>query len=158
MTVAGSRCPECGAAGGGGSCLAQFHALLALDHQRLQPWGRYHGLNVACFLLQHPSTVTTTVLGGQWEMVAAHLDGGLPALEQVQTDRVRRNRGTNEGVLRFPAPPVRVREPSVTIADVSVDGTFPAEGYAARMRSWAESIALEREQGHRVDRGRSGRP
>ena len=65
MTVAGSRCPECGAAGGGGSCLAQFHALLALDHQRLQPWGRYHGLNVACFLLQHPSTVTTTVLGEQ---------------------------------------------------------------------------------------------
>lgn len=64
-------CPECGATGRFGSCEQMFQALLALDHQRLQPWGEFHGLNVACYLLQHPSQAPHGVDAAHLELVTA---------------------------------------------------------------------------------------
>jgi hypothetical protein len=39
------------------------------------------------------------------------------------------------------APPSPSR---ISIEDLSVDGTFPADGYAERMESWARSVTQER--------------
>ncbi|WP_156251172.1 DUF5946 family protein [Pseudactinotalea terrae] len=139
-------CVQCGASGRLGTCDELFHALLALDHQRLQPWGRYHGLNVACFGLQHPSGITAKVLDGQLAMLTAFLVGGLDAVNAREAEQVRANR--RGGLMRADAaavvPPSSAPVVLVTIEDVAVDGTFPAEGYQQRMHAWARSIAGER--------------
>ncbi|WP_260194974.1 DUF5946 family protein [Actinophytocola gossypii] len=137
-------CEECGASGRLGSCTELFGALLALDHERRQPWGRFHGLNVACFQLQHPSATTVSAVGGQWQVVNTFLAGGLTAIQDLQTRWVRSNR---RGARPWPAAdsvPARSAPPTVTIEDVSVDGTFPASGYEERMHAWAKSVAAER--------------
>ncbi|MGO4860282.1 DUF5946 family protein [Arthrobacter sp. 2MCAF14] len=139
-----ASCIECGASGRLGNCGDLFHALLALDHQRLQPWGRFHGLNVACFLLQHPSQVPTGASGGLWQMITTFLAGGVDAVNQLESDRVRSNRRGGRPPLVFESPPSRTSAPSVTIEDVSVDGSFPASGYERRMLEWASSIAGEK--------------
>jgi len=77
-------------------------------------------------------------------MVNGYLDGGLEAVHKLAADRVDRNRSLNHESRPFPAPPPRVIQSTMTIEDVSVDGTFPAEGYQTRMRSWARAIAAER--------------
>ncbi|MFD6697935.1 MULTISPECIES: DUF5946 family protein [unclassified Microbacterium] len=146
MADEAASCIECGASGCLGNCGDLFHALLALDHQRLQPWGRFHGLNVACFLLQHPSQAPAGASDGLWQMVTTFLAGGLDAVNQLESDRVRSNRRGRKPPLVVESPPPRTSAPSVTIEDVSVDGSFPASGYESRMFEWASSIAEERMQ------------
>jgi hypothetical protein len=141
MSHQGMPCPHCGASGRFGSCADLFGALLALDHERRQPWGRFHSLNVACYLLQHPAEASESVLAGQWQIVRTFLDGGLDAVEELTRARVRSNRDARPPAPPTPAPKAPDRHPEVTIEDVAVDGTFPAEGYEARMRRWAESVA-----------------
>lgn len=142
------ECGDCGASGDLGTCSQLFDALLALDLQRLQPWGRFHGLNVACFLLQHPSyplaAKSTTASGGQWQHVTTFVNKGLDAVHELETHRVRANRQGKRPWLAVDLPPPRVHHPHTTIEDVSVDGTFPAEGYPQRMRAWAKSVIAER--------------
>lgn len=136
-------CPECGATGRFGSCEQMFQALLALDHQRLQPWGEFHGLNVACYLLQHPSQAPHGVDAAHLELVTAFLEGGLPAARLWERGRVRLNRQQQMLSSRRPVPS-RAHHPAYTIEDLSVDGTFPADGYEERMKQWAESVIHER--------------
>lgn len=137
-------CAECGAGSESETCTELFLALLALDHQRLAPWGRFHGLNVACFYLQHPSTMTVAALSGQWQTLTSYLQGGIEAVDQLAAMRVRQNRRGQLEFLDLHPPPERLWPATVTIKDVAVDGTFPASGYEDRMRSWAQSIASER--------------
>lgn len=136
-----SPCLECGASGRFGTCADLFGALLALDHERRQPWGRFHSVNVACYLLQHPSQASESVRAGQWQVVGTFLDGGLDAVDRLTTARVRANRDGRPPLAPTPAPPAGDGRPDVTIEDVSVDGTFPAEDYGARMLRWAQSVA-----------------
>lgn len=143
MTAETTACAECGASGLLGTCAGLFDALLALDHQRLQPWGRYHGLNVACYFLQHPSRSPTSALGGQWQMVTTFLAGGLDAMNALQASLVRSNRN-GARPWNFDPPPARSSMAVVTIEDTAVDGTFPAAGYEQRMLSWARSVEVER--------------
>ncbi|MCP2286192.1 hypothetical protein APR04_005128 [Promicromonospora umidemergens] len=144
MTDETIACAECGAGGDLGACVDLFHGLLALDHQRLQPWGSFHGLNVACYFLQHPTQTSAAVLGGQWQVVTTFLAQGLDAVHTLEADLVRANRRKAGPLPSFDPPPARSAPAAVTIADLSVDGTFPADGYEARILEWARSIRAER--------------
>lgn len=137
-------CAECGASGRLGRCSDLFDVLLALDHGRLQPWGEFHGVNVACFLLQHPSRTSASVTGGQWQLVTRFLSGGVEAANELAAEQVRLNRESKDPWTAADPPPDRSSESKVTIEDVSVDGTFPASGYEPRMYAWAESVVAER--------------
>lgn len=136
-------CPECGASGRLGDCAHLFHVVLALDHQRLQPWGRFHALTVACFLLQHPSQSNAQDSGVHWQLVTTFLAGGIEAMDRLTAARVRSNRGRRSLPSVDPAPPRR-SGPTVTIEDVALDGSFPALGYEGRVTAWAASVARER--------------
>lgn len=140
-------CPECGGSGRLGGCQDLFHALLALDHERRQPWGSHHALNVACFTLQHPGRVATGVLEGERRLIATFLDGGLDAVHELTAQLVRANRrGHRPAASAMPSVGPTPRESRgaarpMTIEDVAVDGTFPADGYPERMHAWASWIA-----------------
>ena len=140
-----STCGQCGATSAGEGCEGLFERLLALDHSRRPPWGPLHGLAVACFFLQHPAHPLAPRGGNEraWAFLHAYLAGGQRSLD-VAT-RAARAAGSNRQV-RSRAPDVAMPErpaPTIfatTIADVAVDGTFPASGYEERIRRWAEDI------------------
>lgn len=77
------RCRECGAPTTEQSCEELFHRLLALDHQRDQPWAWFHAINVACYFLQHPSTVKTRYQAAQLKIVSVFCDEGLEEVSGV---------------------------------------------------------------------------
>ncbi|GHE90409.1 hypothetical protein GCM10017786_23360 [Amycolatopsis deserti] len=114
--------------------------MLALDHSRQEPWGPLHGVTVACFLLQHPSRLPAPDRGRAWAIVRGFVDGGLAAVADL-TDAVRRaNSHRARGALPILDVPPSVSGPfEVTIVDVAQDGTFPAAGFAARVRAWAQA-------------------
>jgi hypothetical protein len=139
-------CSECGAPSG--ICDELFHTLLALDHSRQPPWGPLHGVSVACFLLQHPGRSEASRRGREgelWELVRGYIDGGLAAVDWI----VRRARWDNsrrgsraggaspEDASSSAVPGVATGPFAVTIEDVAVDGTFPADGFADRLAAWA---------------------
>jgi hypothetical protein len=140
------RCLECGAPVSPRSCDDLFRELLALDHSRQEPWGPLHGIAVACFFLQHSSRLSAAVRALHWALLDAYLRGGLAAAAPM-TERVRqlnshRRGGRAPRAGDYPgAPPfpggVPPRHYGTTIADVALDGTFPAAGYDERVRSWA---------------------
>ncbi len=137
-------CEDCDATGRYGSCEDLFHMLLALDHQRLAPWGPHHGLNVACYYLQHPSTAPPNTASGQWSLVEAYRAGGLESANQNERQRVAQNRlNLFDPDDAIPAP-ARTRPSHFTIEHLSVDGSFPAEGYEQRMNQWVSAVLFER--------------
>ncbi|MFC0599149.1 DUF5946 family protein [Streptomyces palmae] len=137
-------CGECGVPAAPRSCGELFQELLARDHARQPPWGPLHGVSVSCFLLQHPGRLPADGGAMAWALLHAYLAGGLDAVNPL-VGRARRANSHRVGgapspVVRGPemphgyAPPSRF---SCTIEDVAVDGTFPAEGFAERVRAWA---------------------
>ncbi len=120
-------------------------ALLALDHSRQAPWGPLHGIAVACFFLHTlcPDRGSPPSLRA---MLHAYRRGGLAAAAPM-TERVRQLNSHRRGG-RAPqpgdypgAPPFPGTEPprnyATTIANVALDGSFPAAGHEERVRSWA---------------------
>jgi hypothetical protein len=144
MTDKATECAECGASGRLGTCAELFDAPLALDLQRLQPWGRFHGLNVACYLLQHPSRTPASALDGHWHMLTLFLTEGLDAMNALQAGLVRANRHGARPWSAFDPPPARSVAATMTIEDTSLDGTFPAAGHEQRMLDGARSVEAER--------------
>lgn len=164
-TANAATCSECGATWNTTTCTDYFHELLALDHQRIQPFGRFHGLNVACYLLQHPSAIAEGQqrhLGALWQMITVYLSGGIEAVNDLEHQRMvggvpsydspidSGSSGASESSgssgSEIPVPP-RTRKPSITIKDVATDGAggmFPVGGYEDRMHLWVLSIATER--------------
>lgn len=132
-------CAECGGSGRFGGCARLFDTLLALDHQRMQPWATFHGLNVACYLLQHPSRTGHRRHAEHLDLVDSFLEGGVAALGRLERERVLLNRQHRLCTSERPVVP-RTDRPGFTIVEVSVDGTFPADGYEARMTRWARSV------------------
>ena len=118
-----------------------FHRLLALDHSRQPPWGPLHAVAVACHLLQQtPGPIPAD--DPRLEMLRAFLAGGEPALAALAGRRRARNNHRAGSASPIPAPqaPLLARPESgfaTSIADVALDGTFPAEGYEERVRRWA---------------------
>jgi hypothetical protein len=106
---------------------------------------------VACFLLQHPTSPTAPASGGdvQWTIVHRYLTGGQPAVDAFVARARSRNshrRGGPAGPARFTGPQdpelpdvTPPRRYGTTIADVAVDGSFPADGHEDRVRAWAHS-------------------
>ena len=137
-------CDECGAATAIKPCAEHFSELIALDLSRIQPFAEHHGLNVACYLLQHPSRSPESALPVQWLAVTTFVHEGLDAMRRLQQRAVERNSHRKSQAPYAdiaPADPDRPTAPfSVGIEDVSVDGTFPADGYQLRMRLWAEAV------------------
>lgn len=137
-------CSECGAPMDPRSCDDLFHALLALDHSQQAPWGPLHGVSVSCFVLQHPSWHPPDDGAMGWALLRAYLEGGLYEVNQFvgqarrgNSHRVkaRPSRFVRDAALpHWDALPSRF---SVTIEDVAVDGTFPAAGFAERVKAWA---------------------
>jgi Family of unknown function (DUF5946) len=125
-----------------GTCPDLFLGLLALDHSRRQPWGAYHGVSVATYLLQHPSLSAPAMLPAQWSMVNVFAQDGIAAVQAFAAARVARNRGGSRQTGE-PAADVDLGHPpgafAVTIADVSVDGSFPAAGFQARVALWVQA-------------------
>jgi uncharacterized protein DUF5946 len=130
-------CAECGAP----SCTELFHALLALDHSRQPPWGPLHSVSVACYQLQHSSQLPADRGAAAWTLLRAYLDGGLDEVTQLVGQARRANSHRVRGPLVRPGTPPPRETPrtpfAVTIEDVAVNGTFPAQDFAARVRSWA---------------------
>ena len=64
-------CPQCGAVfeNDSDSCESRFHALLALDHSRREPWGSRHGSAFAVFTLQHPLGRSREMLERCWTLL-----------------------------------------------------------------------------------------
>lgn len=120
--------------------------LLALDHERRQPWGEYHALNVACYFLQHPSQTKGRTLSGHWQIVSTFLTEGLDAVHALTMRAVQSNnaRAAQGPAIGKKSVPELTSFPVTTIEDVTVDGTFPARGYPERMYSWAHATAQSR--------------
>jgi len=131
-----------------------FDRLLALDHSRAEPWGPLHAVTVTCYRLQHPATCAVGQEEPMLDLLRTYRDGGLEALHRwteaarrSNTHRRRAARSTPEssGLDSGPTaqpPASRPDRPArfeTTIADVAVDGTFPAQGFADRMRTWAQA-------------------
>ncbi|WP_078871741.1 DUF5946 family protein [Streptomyces sp. NRRL S-337] len=138
------HCAECGASMESRSCDDLFNVLLALDHARQSPWGPLHGISVSCFLLQHPSRLPADDGARAWALLHAYLEGGLDEVNQLVGQARRGNshraKNTPARVVRDAELPRRDAPPSrfsVTIEDVAVDGTFPAEEFAERVKAWA---------------------
>jgi len=117
-----------------------FERLLALDHSRQEPWGPLHGVVVACHRLQQ-ATAPLPVDDQLFVQLRVFLDGGLPAVSRYWAQARARN-SHRAGGAPFAAPtgPLLDGPPArfaVTIRDVAVDGTFPADGYPDRVRDWA---------------------
>lgn len=132
-----SPCTDCGSDQRFGTCHDLFLVLLAHDYEGQQPYASWHALNVAGYLLQHPSGAQQRVLAGQLEVVRRFAQEGLDGVRAVIDGAVRRN---NHRIRSRPwgeaSLPVARRRPETTIETVSVDGTFPADGYSERMRAW----------------------
>jgi hypothetical protein len=108
-----------------------FEALLALDHSRRPPWGPLHAVAVSCYLLQR-TEVQIRSDDSRLEILRAFLAGGRPSLDAKVARLRRADTRTSTGVaLAVPAGF------DMTILDVSVDGSFPAEGYEQRVRQWS---------------------
>jgi hypothetical protein len=110
-----------------------FEALLALDHSRRAPWGPLHAVAVACYLVQG-TEVRIRCDDPRLEILRAFLAGGRLGLDAT----VARLRGADTYSSRgdsLAVPPGF----DMTILDVAVDGSFPAEGYEQRVRRWASS-------------------
>jgi hypothetical protein len=139
-----ARCAECGALE---ECDVLFHRLLTLDFSTRAPWAPVHAISVACFYFQHSSRAPESGLGLYWAMLHVYVRDGLAALAPM-TQRARRlnshrfggrkpGAGDFSGTPPFPdlvVPPVAY---DTTIADVALDGSFPAGGHEERMRLWA---------------------
>ncbi|MGC0144492.1 DUF5946 family protein [Pseudactinotalea sp. Z1732] len=155
---AAADCPECGAAAAV-PCAELFDRVLALDHSRAAPWGPLHGVVVCCYRLQHPSTFAVGQEQTMLDLLRTYRDGGPQALDRWTAGARRANshrRSTTSSgpqpskpAQTAPGPEVaaehrttrerRAGRFDVTIADVAVDGTFPAHGHADRVRAWAQA-------------------
>jgi hypothetical protein len=147
------RCPQCSGATEPLSCEELFDRLLVLDHQQKPPWGALHAVVVACFFLQHPGHGRAPASGGdvQWAILQHYLVGGPSAVDAFVARARSANSHRRAG--RRGAPSLTTAEdprlPDVaapqrfgtTIADVAVDGSFPAVRYEDRVRAWAHSTA-----------------
>ncbi len=145
-----ASCPGCGAADGLTACTELFHRLLALDLSRTEPWGPLHGAVVPAYYLQHPQG-SPQALDRMLDILQIYLRDGADGLNDEAQTASRRNSHRSgaayahafqivePGATDRPAP-VSFR---VTIADVAMDGSFPAAGHGERMRAWAAATVEE---------------
>lgn len=140
-------CEECGAPAD--SCEALFHELLVHDFSGQPPWAPLHAVAVACYFFQHPARLAGEAPAFYWALLHVYLQEGADALAHRAQLARRRNShrfgghtptaGDFPGAPPFPQVVDPPRRYAVTIEDVAVDGSFPAEGYGDRARRWADA-------------------
>ncbi|AJT40869.1 hypothetical protein UM93_03915 [Psychromicrobium lacuslunae] len=120
---------------------------MALDHARLQPWGSFHALNVACYFLQFPDRSSRASLEREWALLQCFLREGLQGVHSLTEAAVRANNHRQppaaplgEALVNEVLPVGPPVDPDFGILDVAVDGTFPSPGYSERMLRWAKSL------------------
>ena len=132
-----AACPGCGAvyASAHETCAARLDALLALDHSRVEPWGRRHALAFSAYALQHPDRFGRDVLERAWLLLFSAYVKGVSADRVVE--RLRRA-GTNRPDWIVPPLPAGTPAPrfAVTIADL---GSFAAETYSEQLDDWCRA-------------------
>jgi Family of unknown function (DUF5946) len=138
------RCPSCGAADRD-NCERLFELLLAKEYARDLPFGPLHGVTVACFFVQHPEHPRAPrELASLLALLKDYMDHGSAAL-RPEAGRERPFApgqhaelvgGTMGAAL---APPSDRRPYGFTIADVAVDGTFPAPEHEKRVDTWVRA-------------------
>ncbi|RTL66297.1 MAG: hypothetical protein EKK42_18130 [Pseudonocardiaceae bacterium] len=117
-----------------------YERLLALDHSREPPWGPLHAVVVAAYTLQHNDSPVREN-DPRLALLRAFVGGGVPALARLTSAHRRANSHRSSGPRDEDATPLtRPASYAVTIADVAVDGEFPAEGHEERMRAWAAAV------------------
>jgi Family of unknown function (DUF5946) len=155
--AASRRCPSCGAADED-NCERLFELLLAKEYARDLPFGPLHGVTVACFFVQHPQHPRAPRdVASLLALLKDYTDHGSAAL-RPEAGRERpfapwqhalsEGRTTRAAVV---APSGR-RPCGFTIADVAVDGTFPAEEHEKRVDTWVRAT-LEAWAGSADSRG-----
>jgi hypothetical protein len=128
------RCAACRALETFGPCHQLFDKLLALDHSATRPWGPLHGVATACYFLHHPIDPRAPA---ERNTLARLLREAIdPAVPLPKLLSVAERQRFNE---LLPAP-ISARDQIRSIQDLSLDGTFPAAGYAVRLRAWAAHI------------------
>ena len=136
-------CAQCGATfpGDAQSCDERFDHLLALDHQRLQPWGSRHGLAFSTFALQHPEGRPEKQLAACWVMLYRVWKLGDNRAKLAAAMRERQDQPPSEwGVPPLPAVPPTGTTYVVTIADL---GGFDAETYPIKLEEWGRATLSE---------------
>ena len=132
-------CPECGAQypDEAVTCETRFHALLALDHSRQEPWGSRHGEAFAAFALQHPSAFPAS-LDAAWSALYRIYCFGESAADVFAS--VREGRAARVGNSTIPVrPPEPIARPRVTIMDL---GDFAAPTYATQLDAWCRATLV----------------
>lgn len=137
-----SLCPECGAPlPADGTCMEQFHALLALEGGFPGVAGSIlHFYAVATYNLQHPDSVglTAETLQGLRRNLADALDGKA-AIEELRR-RARRDTNGSTRVRRRPGdPPVEWHRGQWPITVVDMLGAT-AETYPQLVEDWARAV------------------
>ena len=136
--MARRSCPECGAqySSETDTCETRFHALLALDHSRQEPWGSRHGQAFAAYALQHPSAFPAS-LDAAWSALYR-----IYRFDETAADvfaSVREGRAINANS-RVPARPREATaHPRVTIVDL---GDFAASTYATELDAWCRATLV----------------
>jgi len=131
-----THCRECGAryASDADSCDARFHALLALDHSRQEPWGSRHGQAFAAFALQHPSAFPSS-LDAAWSSLFRIYCLNEAPLDVF--DSMRRGEGGRGDKASVPERRSEsVSLPTMTIADLA---DFAAATYPAQLDAWCRA-------------------
>ena len=132
-----ATCADCGAsyAESSDDCQRRFHALLALDHSRREPWGSRHALAFATFVLQHAGRYERQVLEAAWALlVSVYVQGrSLPSV--IIGMRKAEGRVSEWAVPSLPpgAPAPRF---ITTIADL---GSFAADRYPEQLDDWCRA-------------------
>jgi hypothetical protein len=136
------RCTSCGAADRD-PCERLFELLLAKEYAHDLPFGPLHGVTVACFFLQHPEhPKAPRELATLAALLKDYIDHGSATLQheaEREGPSPPRQRAVSAGVTMQAAiaPPSGRRPYGFTIADVAVDGTFPAAEHERRVDTWA---------------------
>jgi Family of unknown function (DUF5946) len=138
------RCASCGAADQD-NCERLFELLLAKEYARDLPFGPLHGVTVACFFAQHPEHPRAPrELASLLALLKDYMDHGSAAL-RLEAGRERpfapwQHAVSVGGTMRAAVVPPSGRGPyGFTIADVAVDGTFPAADHEKRVDTWARA-------------------
>jgi hypothetical protein len=141
---AASPCAGCGAAGPD-TCERLFELLLAKEYARDLPYGPLHGVTVACFFLQHPEhPKAPREIASLLDLLQEHVEHGSATLPKgvglKRPSASWRPAVPMGGTMRATiAPPSADGRYGFTIADVAVDGTFPAAEHEKRVEIWARA-------------------
>src|SRR5689334_9905588 len=84
-------CRQCGQATiDGRTCTTDYYDLLVREREQ-SPIGRYHGVVVPCYLLQHGDGIAGPARDIRWRLLEAFTEHGIEAVPRLQAHLRRQN-------------------------------------------------------------------